>query len=32
VLTAKFHGYPQDWVALFGEAGYTGDFYWTIIE
>jgi ubiquinone/menaquinone biosynthesis C-methylase UbiE len=32
VLTAKFHGYPRDWVALFGEAGYTGDFYWTIIE
>lgn len=32
VLTAKFHDYPQGWVALFNEAGYTGDFYWTIIE
>jgi hypothetical protein len=32
VLTAKFHGYPQDWVALFQEAAYTGDYYWTIIE
>src|SRR5437879_7153639 len=32
VLTAKFHDYPQGWVNLFREAGYTGDFYWTIIE
>ena len=32
VLTAKFHDYPQGWVKLFQEAGYTGDYYWTIIE
>jgi ubiquinone/menaquinone biosynthesis C-methylase UbiE len=32
VLTAKFHDYPEGWIALFKEAGYTGDYYWTIIE
>lgn len=32
VLTAKFHDYPRGWVELFQEAGYTGDWYWTIIE
>lgn len=32
VLTAEFHDYPDGWVALFEEAGYTGDYYWTIIE
>jgi len=32
VLTAEFHDYPAGWVALFQEAGYTGDWYWTIIE
>jgi ubiquinone/menaquinone biosynthesis C-methylase UbiE len=32
VLTAKFHDYPQGWLKLFAEAGYTGDYYWTIIE
>lgn len=32
VLTAKFHDYPDGWVSLFKEAGYTGDYYWTIIE
>jgi SAM-dependent methyltransferase len=32
VLTAKFHDYPDGWRALFSEAGYTGDYYWTIIE
>lgn len=32
VLTAKYHDYPDAWVALFGEAGYTGDWYWTILE
>jgi hypothetical protein len=32
VLTAKFHDYPEGWVRLFAEAGYTGDYYWTIIE
>lgn len=32
VLTAKFHDYPDGWRAVFAEAGYTGDHYWTIIE
>ena len=32
VLTAKFHDDPDGWRALFAEAGYTGDYYWTIIE
>ncbi|EWY42525.1 methyltransferase [Skermanella stibiiresistens SB22] len=32
VLTANFHDYPQEWVKLFVEAGYTGDYYWTICE
>lgn len=32
VLTAKFHDYPHVWVELFEEAGYTGDWYWTILE
>jgi ubiquinone/menaquinone biosynthesis C-methylase UbiE len=32
VLCAKFHDYPAGWLKLFKEAGYTGDWYWTIIE
>jgi SAM-dependent methyltransferase len=32
VLTAKTHYYPEGWQALFAEAGYTGDYYWTITE
>jgi len=32
VLTAKFHDYPDGWIRLFREAGYTGDWYWTILE
>ena len=32
VLTAKFYDYPKGWVELFEEAGYTGDYFWTIIE
>ena len=32
VLTAKYHDYPQEWLKTFAEAGYTGDYYWTIIE
>ena len=31
VLTAKFYGYPRDWLKLFGESGYKGDYSWTII-
>ena len=32
VLTAKTHDDPDGWKALFATAGYTGDYYWTIIE
>lgn len=31
VLTAEFHDFPDGWLALFDEAGYTGDWTWTII-
>jgi ubiquinone/menaquinone biosynthesis C-methylase UbiE len=32
VLTAEFHDYPQGWLKVFAEAGYTGDWYWTVLE
>lgn len=32
VLTAEFHDYPEGWLDLFKEAGYTGDYDWTIIS
>jgi ubiquinone/menaquinone biosynthesis C-methylase UbiE len=32
VLTAEFHDYPEAWKQLFAESGYTGDYYWTIID
>ena len=32
VLTARFHDYPSGWLKLFKRAGYTGDYYWTIIK
>lgn len=32
VLTALYHDYPDGWQRLFQKAGYTGDWYWTIIE
>jgi ubiquinone/menaquinone biosynthesis C-methylase UbiE len=32
VLTAEFHDYPDGWISVFDEAGYTGDYGWTIIE
>jgi ubiquinone/menaquinone biosynthesis C-methylase UbiE len=32
VLTAEFHDYPDGWTSLFDAAGYTGDYFWTIIE
>ena len=31
VLTAYTHHYPDGWQALFKEAGYTGDYYWTLL-
>jgi len=32
VLTAKYHDYPEGWIKTFADAGYTGDYYWTIVE
>jgi ubiquinone/menaquinone biosynthesis C-methylase UbiE len=32
VLTASYHDYPEGWIKTFHEAGYTGDYYWTILE
>ena len=32
VLTAKTHHDPAGWRQLYQEAGYTGDYHWTIIE
>lgn len=32
VLTAEYHDYPAGWFAAFDEAGYTGDWNWTIVE
>lgn len=32
VLTAEFHDYPAGWMQLFREAGYQGDYSWTIIQ
>ena len=32
VLTAEFHDYPEGWYKAFAEAGYTGDWSWTIVE
>lgn len=31
VLTAEFHDYPEGWLKLFEEAGYNGDYDWTIV-
>jgi ubiquinone/menaquinone biosynthesis C-methylase UbiE len=32
VLTAEYHDYPKEWLKVFEEAGYTGDWNWTILE
>lgn len=32
VLTARFHDFPAGWLQLFEEAGYRGDYAWTIVE
>src|SRR5262245_40367451 len=32
MLTAKTYGRPEDWIEILREAGYTGDYYWTILE
>lgn len=31
ILTALHHGFPDGWKKLFDDAGYTGDWNWTII-
>ncbi|HWK44696.1 MAG TPA: class I SAM-dependent methyltransferase [Stellaceae bacterium] len=31
-LTALTYLQPEEWVALFHEAGYVGDYYWTILR
>ena len=32
VLTAHYHEYPDGWIKTFNEAGYTGDYNWTIVQ
>jgi SAM-dependent methyltransferase len=32
MLTARTYGMPADWREILKEAGYTGDYYWTILE
>jgi SAM-dependent methyltransferase len=32
MLTAKTYGRPEDWKQIFREAGYRGDYFWTILE
>jgi len=32
MLIVEFHNYPQGWVKLFAEAGYTYGYCWTIIK
>lgn len=32
MLTAKTYLKPDEWRELFGEAGYEGDYFWTILE
>jgi SAM-dependent methyltransferase len=32
MLTAKTYGRPDDWHAIFAEAGYVGDYFWTVLE
>jgi SAM-dependent methyltransferase len=31
VLTARFHDYPEGWLRIFEEAGYKGDWNWTVV-
>ena len=32
MLTAQTYGMPKDWEQILKEAGYTGDYFWTILE
>ena len=31
VLTAETYGYPEEWLAIFKEAGYTGAYSWNLM-
>ena len=31
VLTAKYHDYTHNWIKLFKNSNYNGDYYWTIV-
>jgi SAM-dependent methyltransferase len=32
MLTAKTYYMPETWESLFASSGYTGDYYWTVLE
>ena len=32
VLTAEFYDFPEGWLNLFRKAGYTGDYFWTVVD
>ncbi len=32
MLTAQTYAMPREWEEILAEAGYTGDYYWTILE
>lgn len=32
VLTAKTHDYPKEWLKIFDQASYTGDYGWTVVN
>ena len=32
MLTAKSFFGPEDWIKIFAKCGYSGDYYWTILE
>ena len=32
MLTARTYCKPDDWISMFDEVGYTGDYFWTILE
>ncbi len=32
VLTALFYGYPDEWIKIFDEACYKGDYFWTVLN
>lgn len=31
VLTAETHGYPSEWLEIFKQAGYTGNYSWNVL-